>query len=170
MIREEFRNKEEAFLVAEHHNFGLMSYGDWQKSIYYLYDDGCLEICTTIGELELFGQRFLSDKDLQYIKSNVIEYIREAPEINGNDGDAWSVSVRSGEVFPLGYLYNSELEKLCEMLEGYNIPDRMGYMYSDEKWKDWGKEMEKRIRLFIEKQNQIRREMNLDENDDRREF
>ncbi len=102
-------------LTAAHHNWGLQCKDDWHKTFYILYDNGDLRSVIYEGA-EIREENYrISDGDREFIRENIEYYIRIADEIDASDGDAWEFEA-GGYTFDLGYIYDSELEKIAEIL------------------------------------------------------
>lgn len=106
---------EKIILTAAHHNWGLHSKDDWQKTFYILYDNGDLRAIIYEGA-EIREEKYrISDANLGFIRENIEYYIRTADENDGCDGDAWEFEA-NGMTFDLGYIYGLELEKIAKIL------------------------------------------------------
>ena len=106
-------------LTAEHHNFGLMLQSDWRQTKYILFESGTLQSVVFRGSSIIANERQITDEELTFIKDNIEEIVRNTPEIQACDGEAWQFE-GPDYYFPLGYIYDTELELIANILLSQN--------------------------------------------------
>ena len=108
---------EAVLLTAQYVNGGLMDgFADELGSAdYILYEDGRLQKVgyrrRSIGALE----RHIPEDKLRYIRDNLEEFIRNAPDGYCCDGDRWGICSPLGSVYCMD-IYGSDLEKITKIL------------------------------------------------------
>lgn len=102
-------------LIAECHNWGLITPMDWQESHYVLHKDGTLTITRCVGDEITEVKKTISGKDLAFIQSKIDDYI-EADASEACDGVAWKVKC-GRKTFELGYVYGTKLEVITDILK-----------------------------------------------------
>lgn len=111
-------NGKKVLMTAEHHNWGLSTIYDWQQTKYTLFEDGTLQSVVFEGRLIYATERHINSDEVRFIKDNVKEFVFNAPDLDGCDGDAWQFEGPDYSL-QLGYIYGSDLEKIADILEKY---------------------------------------------------
>ena len=106
-------------LTAEHHNFGLMHQSDWRQTKYTLFESGTLQSVVFRGSSITASERQITVEELTFIKDNIREIVRNTPETQAYDGEAWQFE-GPDYYFQSGYIHDTELELIANILQNQN--------------------------------------------------
>ena len=117
-------------LAAEHHNWGLSSIGDWQQTKYTLFDDGILQSVVFEGASVSSFEKRLSRDRLKFIRDNIKDFVLNAEDSDGCDGDAWQFE-GAGYSYHLGYIYGG-----LSTFDALIVHGTAGWGSCDERYKN----------------------------------